>query len=192
MNRSLSLALAGAVALAAPAALACGPFFPISYTDPTVVDGTLTNADFRVGSAMKILGPISVRDYEQVYGANNNDGTAAFNVHGTFKPAAGHNYFYGCTMQNGSTIDLSSRTGALPLVSSFTKGDNTLKFAAGTIHVKLGERNVTRDTCLISWSSKPSGIVSTRFASAEGERRRSFIKKEDGLYVAGGFMLLVR
>ena len=54
MNRSLPLALAGAVALAAPAALACGPFFPISYTDPTVVDGTLTNSDFRVWSGYEI------------------------------------------------------------------------------------------------------------------------------------------
>lgn len=54
MNRSLPLALAGAVALAAPAALACGPFFPISYTDPTVVDGTLTNADFRVWSGYEV------------------------------------------------------------------------------------------------------------------------------------------
>ena len=153
---------------------------------------TATNADFRVGSAMKILGPISVRDYEQVYGANNNDGTAAFNVHGTFKPAAGHNYFYGCTMQDGSTIDLSSRTDALPLVSSFTKGDNTLKFAAGTIHVKLGERNVTRNTCLISWSSKPSGIASTRFVNAEGERSRRFSARADGLYLSGGTMIIVR
>ncbi len=153
---------------------------------------TATNADFRVGSAMKILGPISVRDYEQVYGSNYNDGTAAFNVHGTFKPAAGHDYFYGCTMQNGSTIDLSSRTGALPLVSSFTNGDKTLKFAAGTIHVKLGERNVTRNTCLISWSSKPSGIASTRFVSAEGERSRRFSARADGLYLSGGTMIIVR
>ena len=153
---------------------------------------TATNADFRVGSAMRILGPMSVRDYEPAYGSDYNDGTAAFNVHGTFKPAAGHNYFYGCTMQDGSTIDLSSRTGALPLVSSFTKGDHTLKFAAGTIHVKLGERNVTRNTCLISWSSKPSGIASTRFVNAEGERSRRFSARADGLYLSGGTMIIVR
>ena len=153
---------------------------------------TATNADFRVGSAMRILGPMSVRDYEPAYGSDYNDGTAAFNVYGTFRPAAGHNYFYGCTMQNGSTIDLSSRTGALPLVSSFTNGDKTLKFAAGTIHVKLGERNVTRNTCLISWSSKPSGIASTRFVSAEGERSRCFSARADGLYLSGGTVIIVR
>lgn len=54
MTRSLPLALACAAALAAPAALACGPFFPISYTDPTVVDGTFTNADFRVWSGYSV------------------------------------------------------------------------------------------------------------------------------------------
>ena len=150
-----------------------------------------TNVDFRIASAMKIYAPLSVRDYEQVYGSNNNEGTNVFSVCGTFKPAS-HNYFYGCTMQNGSTIDLSSRTDALPLVSSFTKGDHTLKFAAGTIHVKLGERNVTRNTRLISWTSKPSGIASTRFTSAEGERSRRFSARADGLYLSGGTMIIVR
>ena len=151
-----------------------------------------TNADFRVGSAMRFYAPISVRNYEQVYGSNFNTGNAAFKVYGTFKPAA-HNYFYGCTMQNGSTIDLSSRTDALPLVSSFTQGDNTLKFAAGTIHVKLGERTVTPDTCLISWSAKPDGIASTRFMNATGDRKRRFVKRDDGLYVVkGGFAVTVR
>ena len=157
---------------------------------------TATNADFRVGCALRINGTISVRNYEQVYGSNFNAGTAAFNVHGTFKPAASHNYFYGCTMQDGSTIDLSSRTSALPLVSAFSgtngAGDKTLKFAAGTIHVKLGERTVTRDTCLISWSAKPSGIASTRFTSAEGERSRRFTARADGLYLSGGTMIIVR
>ena len=157
---------------------------------------TATNADFRVGCALRINGTISVRDYEQVYGSNYNAGTAAFNVHGTFKPAANHNYFYGCTMQDGSTIDLSSRTSALPLVSAFNgtngAGDKTLKFAAGTINVKLGERTVTRDTCLISWSAKPSGIASTRFTSAEGERSRRFSARTDGLYLSGGTMIIVR
>ena len=153
---------------------------------------TATNADFRVGSAMRILGPMSVRDYEPAYGSDYNDGTAAFNVYGTFKPAAVHNYFYGCTMQNGSTIDISSRTDALPLVSSFTNGDKTLKFAAGTIHVKLGERTITRNTCLISWSSEPSGIASTRFVNAEGERSRCFSARADGLYLSGGTVIIVR
>ena len=156
---------------------------------------TATNVDFRVGCALRINGPISVRNYEQVYGSNFNAGTAAFNVHGTFKPAT-HDYFYGCTMQDGSTIDLSSRTSALPLVSAFNgtngAGDKTLKFAAGTIHVKLGERSITRDTCLISWSAKPSGIASTRFTSAEGERSRRFTARDDGLYLSGGTMVIVR
>ena len=157
---------------------------------------TATNADFRVGCALRLNGPISVRNYEQVYGANFNAGTAAFNVHGTFKPAANHDYFYGCTMQDGSTIDLSSRTSALPLVAAFSgtngAGDKTLKFAAGTIHVKLGERTITRNTCLISWSAKPDGIASTRFRSAEGERSRRFTARTDGLYLSGGTMIYVR
>ena len=41
------------------------------------------------------------------------------NVHGVFKPAA-HDYFYGCTLLDGSTIDFANRTTPLPVVSAFT------------------------------------------------------------------------
>jgi hypothetical protein len=156
---------------------------------------TATNVDFRVRSALRLDGPISVRGYEPEYSDSNyNEGTAAFNVHGTFKPAAGHNCFYGVTMQDGSTIDLSNPSRALPLprVSAFKKGDNTLKFASGTIRVKLGERKVTSKTCLISWSSKPDGIDAVRFVNADGERPRRFTARPDGLYSSGGLVLIVR
>jgi hypothetical protein len=156
---------------------------------------TATNVDFRVRSALRLDGPISVRGYEPEYSDSNcNEGAAAFNVHGTFKPAAGHNCFYGVTMQDGSTIDLSNPSRALPLprVSAFKKGDNTLKFASGTIRVKLGERKVTSKTCLISWSSKPDGIDAVRFVNADGERPRRFTACPDGLYSSGGLVLIVR
>ena len=156
-----------------------------------------TNTTLVVNSALdtslvKAAGlSIDVGDYHALYAEDNNNGTLALNVHGTFKPAV-HNYFYGCTMQDGSTIDLSSRTDALPLVSSFTTGENTLKFAAGTVHIKLGERSVAQDTQLISWSEKPSGISSTRFVNAEGEFCRRFSARADGLYPAGGMIIIVQ
>ena len=90
-------------------------------------------------------------------------------------------------------MDLSSRTSALPLVSAFTTGDNKLKFANGaTVSVKFGERRVSSRTPIISWdsASKPTGIDTVKFVSATGERKRSFVAQDDGLYALNGLIIL--
>ena len=131
--------------------------------------------------------------YEAVYKANYNSGTAALNVYGTFKPSKEHDYFYGCTMQDGSTIDLSARTNALPRVSAFTSGDNTLKFATNaTVRVKLGGRKVSHKTPIVSWATAPENLAGLRFVSGDENRPFSIIKKDDGLYIYTGTVILVR
>ena len=122
-----------------------------------------TNASFRIDSAMNVKVPVSVRDYIALFAGNNGTGTAALNVYGTFKPSA-HNYFYGPTMQDGSTIDLSARTSSMTLVSDAWDGDRTLKFASGaTVTIDVGDRAATlaRGTRLMSWSAIPAGITFT-------------------------------
>jgi hypothetical protein len=95
-------------------------------------------------------------------------------------------------MQDGSTIDLSSRTSALPLVSAFTTGDNMLKFANGaTVSVKLGERRVSSRTPLISWTAG-TDIGNVKFKSADEERNCCFVVKDDGLYALSGFIVIVK
>jgi hypothetical protein len=143
---------------------------------------------------MNISSPINVGGYEALYDGNVNTGTAMLNIHGTFKPSA-HDCFHGCEMQDGSTMDLSSRTNALPIVSTFTTGDNMLKFANGaTISVKLGERLVSLRNPIISWdpASKPTGIDTVKFVSAPGERKHSFVAQNDGLYALSGLMIIVK
>jgi hypothetical protein len=104
------------------------------------ITNVATNVNFIVNSAMNISAPINVGGYEALYDGNVNTGTALLKVHGTFKPSA-HDCFHGCEMQDGSTIDLSSRSNALPLVSAFTTGDNMLKFANGaTVGVKFSKK----------------------------------------------------
>ncbi len=161
-------------------------------SDKTV---TATNADFRVGCALRIYGPMSVRNYEPVYAYNNNGGDAAFNVHGTFKPSA-HNYFYGCTLQDGSTIDFTSRTNELGRVktlnetSAFTSGKNKIDFADGaTVSIRLGELRAPSSRQLIAWASKPANVT---FKRAEGERNYCLVKKSDGLYLQSGFIIIVK
>ena len=163
------------------------------------LENVATNVDFRIGSAMKIYAPLSVRDYEHVYGANNNDGTGVFSVHGTFKPAA-HDYFYGVTLMDGSTIDLSQRTSALPLTSAFTNGKKTVDFAANAkVTVDLsGRADVSalaknRDY-VVTWTTAtaPGADVTFRLDAATAAK---YTLKADatGLRLGrGGFMLIVR
>ena len=49
-----SLSVAACAAFAAASAFACGPFFPISYTQPSVVDGTFAYDDIREGPGYSV------------------------------------------------------------------------------------------------------------------------------------------
>lgn len=150
--------------------------------------------DFKVGCALWLYAPLSVRNYEALYDRNSNNGRAAFNIHGAFKPSA-HDYFHGCTMMDGSTIDLSLRESALPLVSAFTNtnSDRTLKFADGaTVYMALGGKRFAGGK-VISWEARPENVGTVKFRNAPGESKRTFTAKDDGLYMtSGGLMVLVR
>ena len=152
-----------------------------------------TNADFRVNAALKLYAKVKARNYEAVWSSNYNEGSAVFEIYGTFKPSA-HNYFHGCKMMDGSTIDLSSRTNALPLIAAFTSNSaKTLDFEANkTVYVKFGGYRTTSREPIISWTAKPADIDTVKFKTAPGERPCSFIKKGDGLYIRRGFTILVR
>ena len=151
-----------------------------------------TNIDFIVGSALRIDTVLNVHDYEAVFDSNYNLGSAALNVYGTFKPSA-HNYFYGCTLMDGSTIDLSNRTGALPETAAFTTaGLKTLSFASGaTVNVLASPKNATKNANgkqIISWSAIPEGVT---FQSVKKGQR--LVPKADGLYLEdSGFSLILR
>ena len=154
-----------------------------------------TNADFRINCALNVKVPFSVRNYEAVYGdAGYNLGASVIEVNGTFKPSA-HDCFHGCKMMDGSTIDFSSRTNALPLVSAFTSnGAKTLVFNAdATVYVKFGNYRVANREPIIEWTAMPEDIDGVKFASVPGEKKRIFAKKEDGLYaITQGFFVIMR
>ena len=145
--------------------------------------------DFRVGCALNIGAALSVRNYEAAYDYNANAGTAALNVYGAFKPTVA--YFYGPTMQDGSTLDLSAWAGGWPLASSFTAGNTAISFAVGaTVKVKIGASRVgsARGTKILGWTTAPANVD---FVPAEGERI-GLRKKDDGLYLYKGLIILVR
>lgn len=117
--------------------------------------------DLKMSTALNIERTLNVRDYMSLEAYNSNRGTAALNVYGTFTPTT--QYFYGCTMQDGSTMDLTRwpESAGWPMYSRFTKGTTNLTFTAGTVNVKLAGRSDLKTLAnaerpyVITWDSMP-------------------------------------
>ena len=131
----------------------------------------------------------SVRSYTAKATSGNDywNGTANMYVYGTFTPTT--DYFYGCTMMDGSTIDLSGRSGTWSTTGAYNCGRRTVDFADGaTINVKVGERNGRKK--LVSWTSTPSNLAGLTFKCVD--MNVTLKKEDDGLYLPIGFVFLVR
>ena len=101
--------------------------FLVTFRNPS----DARTVDFKVNCAMNLGYSLDVHDYEALYGdPRYNLGTAALNVYGTFRPSS-HNCFHICKMMDGSTIDLSARTNALPRVSAFSNVGDSFALANG-------------------------------------------------------------
>ena len=152
-----------------------------------------STVDFKVNSAMQIDAQFDVGGYEPDWsGATTHKGSGKMNVHGVFKPAA-HDFFYGCTLLDGSTIDLANRTTPLPMVSAFTDtGKKDLEFAENaTIKVRKGEKGGK----VIAWTeeTKPSTYGTLSFVRDPSDTRSYAVqKRDDGVYIMTGMTLIVR
>ena len=158
--------------------------------------------DFDIGTKLDMKASLDVHDYTANAANVANSGTAALNVWGTFRPLAlvgEKDYFYGCTLQNGSTLDLSGRTVVWKTTSDCTGGANEVTFAANaTITVNLAGREIafpSGEHCLkiIDWETNPPDST-TKFKLDAETRAQGYscAKREDGLYLSKpGFMILV-
>ena len=154
-----------------------------------------TNVDFRLGCAVVVATDTTfpVRDYEALGGkrsTSNESGT--MEVYGAFTPTS--DSFYGCTLMDGSTLDLSTRSTTLNPYSNFTAGSTTLKFEANaTINIHLGTRKTSGAVPLLSWTAetKPDNIDTVKFVRADEGRRYSLVVKENGLYACAGFIISI-
>jgi len=176
----------------------------------------LENIDLRENAALRIYAPVNVRDYIADYGGFSNlvnlkanvwlGSVEALKVHGRFVPAA-YDVFYGCTMQNGSTIDLSRRTASegLPLNlaagSARREGDPELlypavTFAPGatvTVDLTAFDAKALANTYVLTWDAKPADSVKFVPDAATTRRGYSFAKTDDGLkLITCGFTIFVR
>lgn len=111
---------------------------------------------------------------------------------GTFTPET--DYFYGYTMMNGSTIDLSARSGPWFLQSAAVCGRQIVDFADdATIYVKP-MLPLSRRVPVISWndSARPANLDSLTFKRGDIGRGVKFLKRDDGLYALTGTVIIVQ
>ena len=164
------------------------------------------DARFEVNSPIAIMADLRVRDYVVTYGGNESSGDKALNVYGTFRPDT--DMFYGCTMLDKSTIDLSGRTTALPAEAVFAKYQPSrlsVSFAEGatvTVHVDgrtdLKELSRTKENgayagYLMKWNTRPDASV--KFVlDGDAARRYRLLCTDGGLVLcpSSGLVIVVR
>ena len=87
-----------------------------------------------------------------------------------------------------------------PVTSAYAgSGDKLIRFAAAgegettTVTVKLGDRRPSGNTPIVAWndSNRPD-FSKVEFVKGDEGKKYSFVKKDDGLYVSRGFMLIVK
>ena len=145
-------------------------------------NATAPTVDLSVYCALKMDSySWTIRNYTARYNQNYAEGTAALNVLGTFTPV--ENYFYGPTMQDGSAIDLSAKTGAWNVKSSLAwknYNNGTTKFAEGaSVAILLGERTPAVDEKIVTWTAATKPADSVSLTNATYVLRA----EDDGLYV---------
>ena len=161
------------------------------------------NTTFDISGKLNMGNTLNASNYVARYAGSSNSGTGALNVYGTFKPVGAG--FYGPTMQDGSTVDLSAwktnvaASSRFPLESSYTN-KKTMSFAAGaTVTVDLSglpladvRALASEGTYLTEWDAKPNAT----FQLDADTRARKFLLKAEGgglrLSYIGGLVILVK
>lgn len=214
----------GAVDLGAHRLSVAVPTAILNVLSPAISNGTLAvsgngwlrfdvacsiDARLEVDCALGLREDIRVRDY--VVGDNANAASSGnmnkLEVYGKFIPNT--DKFYGCTMLDESTIDLSGRTAALPAESALTstglKFPSSITFKDGatvTVHVDgrtdLNELSRTKSDdayagYLMKWDTRPDASV--KFVlDGDAARKYRLACTDAGLVLrpAYGFMIMFR
>ena len=147
------------------------------------------------GAAFKTDGDFSVSNYVARYTDAYNHGSAPLKVYGTFKPDAvdtdGREYFHGCEMQPGSTIDLSEKTVTWDTTSTGWNGTGdadgarTVTFANNaTVTIDLHGRTLAKGEKILNWVEAPENIGTLRFVPDDitAESGESLVVTESGIY----------
>lgn len=151
--------------------------------------------DLDAATALDVAAALTVRDYIARYEGTSNAGSAAMNVYGTFTPVTDN--FYGCTMLNGSTLDLTSKTDVWSTKGAFTSGLNTVTFAENAVvNVALSaDRELLFDenglAQVVAWEEEPPQSTTFKLVGPALQNRRSLLRKPGGLYLLRASMMIL-
>ena len=148
------------------------------------------NASILSSTALAIAGTLNVKDFTDAKTRNENsyDSSAgAINVYGTFTPKS--DYFYGVTMQSGSSFDLSAKTNPWNVASSATD-NNTVSFADNAaIGLVLGDRTTRGAIPVVTWTTAPANLDSLTFRRVDAGQERNAAKESSGIYFRTGLII---
>ena len=152
---------------------------------------TARGVSLRTEAALWLNRRLDVDDYYAACTTNVNDGAGGMNVYGRFTPAT--DYFYGCTLQDGSTLDLNGRTGAWSTTSAFTNGLNRVTFAEGATVTVDAHARPTWSGKVVDWGAgQAPADVQFVLDDASKAAGRAMAVRDDGIYAIGGFTVIVR
>ncbi|MCQ2393621.1 MAG: hypothetical protein MJ249_04965 [Kiritimatiellae bacterium] len=164
------------------------------YVDAADLDMRTVNFDM-AQAEFNLAKSLSVKDYiaraPLGTGTADNTGKGALNVYGTFKTF--NAFFYGCTLQDGATLDLSAQTGAWSTTSTGTCPTKTVTFAKdAVITIDLGSRADAGDKGkIVAWTEKPADIDTVTFNPSKNTKGRIEVC-DDGIYLRRGLTLFLR
>jgi autotransporter-associated beta strand protein len=115
--------------------------------------------------------------------------TGTIKVYDMFRPET--DFYHGCELQDGATLDLSSRSTTLPARgrqvlngTSYRMTDLTFASAAESIIVHTGSREIEEGDRLVSWSAAQKPSILTEFVlacdGATPAERKLWVRVEDG------------
>jgi len=149
------------------------------------------NADILSSTALAIAGTLNAKDFTDAKTTNANSydsSSGAINVYGTFTPKS--DYFYGVTMQSGSSFDLSTKTDPWNVASSATD-NNTVSFADNAaIGLVLGERTTRGTIPVVTWTTAPANLGSLTFRRIDAGQERTAAKESSGIYFRTGLIIM--
>lgn len=149
------------------------------------------------GAAFIGDGALSVSNYLASYTQQWNHGSYLVKVYGTFTPAGVDEneleYFHGCEMQTGSTIDLSAKTATWDTTATGWSGTGdadgarTVTFATdATVTLDLHGRTLAKGEKIVSWIEAPDNLNTLAFAldAETAEAGESLVVTDSGIYYA--------
>jgi len=169
-----------------------GWFRTVSHDDTVNVGSNLTVVIPNLWTGgLQLDAPLVVSNY--LSHSNFGAGNKMLTVLGTYTPVdGGRTHFPNMLIADGATMDLSYMSD-VPTLDTVSADNKIISFETNaTIKVKLGGRTVSGNVPVISWATPPDNLDTLTFVCGDEGQNYALDKRNDGLYVVKGFMIILR